>query len=124
MDVRNIVLFVGSGASVQFGKPTTSGFREFLKSKYVDYDPADKKAVLMLSLVEGDQFEDAEEMLQCLKELVSLRSDKSYLGKYIARPESNATRTIRSHDFHISSLVDVAKEAFETFQHDIFEKYR
>jgi hypothetical protein len=34
MNKKNIVLFVGAGASASFGKPTTSRLRDILKSKY------------------------------------------------------------------------------------------
>src|SRR5881628_3210054 len=60
MDTKNVLLFLGAGVSVQFGKPTTSGFKDFLESKYTDFTP-NPQVALIVDLVENQNLKDAEE---------------------------------------------------------------
>jgi len=71
----NIVLFLGAGASVQFGNPST----EKAKEKLVDSGIIDEKIVPLLKL---KIFPDIEYILEFLKEIQKLENDKQ-LTKFL-----------------------------------------
>jgi hypothetical protein len=74
----NITLFLGAGASVQFGNPTTKVFKEQLIEKKL-FDEQ------FLPLLKLKLFPDIEYVLQCLKEILELENNQ--LGKFLNNNE-------------------------------------
>lgn len=72
------MLFLGAGASYQFDKPTTAGFKEELQNSDIDQ--------ITSSFLETEGFEDIEHVLQAMKEIRECMSQASkypYAGKYL-----------------------------------------
>lgn len=67
-----IAFFLGAGASVPFGKPTTLQLRQNLRDKY----PASSNEPMLWSLLEHHRRGDIEDVLQTIKELKSFDNNK------------------------------------------------
>lgn len=74
----NITLFLGAGASVQFGNPATKTFKEQL----IEKNMFDEQFLPLLKL---KSFPDIEYVLQCLKEIRELGNNQ--LGKFLYNNE-------------------------------------
>jgi len=115
----NITLFLGAGASVQFGNPATKGFKEQLLEKNLlgDY----------FSLV-LKPFPDIEHVLECIKEIQELNK-KEHLTKFLYNDEFDFEVKSRLPSIKIESpsirlFMNEGKTIHEQIMHNLFEIYR
>lgn len=94
-----IALFLGAGASVPFGKPTTKELKNELleeykkleneiRSEYAGKSPNPRAeelwfSILLHSILSFDEFGDIEHVLQALKELHAFFIKSQYGGRYV-----------------------------------------
>ncbi|NOJ27997.1 MAG: hypothetical protein DA330_08330, partial [Nitrososphaera sp.] len=71
----NVVLFLGAGASVPFGKPTTKDFKKRLTMDYAETDDE-----VIQTFLNNNDFEDIEDVLQAIRDV--LKFVNSYGGQY------------------------------------------
>jgi hypothetical protein len=82
-----IGLFLGAGASVPFGKPTTKKLRDELIKEYTgranSQPPELWYRILLHSILSFPKFEDIEHVLQALKEIDDFFINSQYGGRYV-----------------------------------------
>jgi hypothetical protein len=118
--MTKIGLFLGAGASMPFGKPTTAIFKDNLSTKY----EGQESIQYLNNFLNTDTFEDIEHVLQSIKE-IRLFLD-NYGGKFFsgsqspfiiennqARPRFDKEQFLR----HIKNIENIIKD-------EIFEHYR
>ncbi|MGI0011736.1 MAG: hypothetical protein ACREAE_10090, partial [Nitrosopumilaceae archaeon] len=113
-----IALFLGAGASVPFGKPTTLQLKQTLMKKY----PYSSDPAYLSSFLGCDKFDDIEHVLQ------SLRDIQWFLDSYGAKFFSYAgyglhfhrgSDPIRLEDFVKKEVIRIEK----IIENDVFENY-
>lgn len=114
-----IALFLGAGASVPYGKPTTPQLREKLIKKH-GHSTNDS---FLQSFLDCNEFEDIEHLLQSIKDLTELFNE--YGGKYLIWYGNRGQLTFNTNRGNIS-FGDFVKE-FPKIQHifedEVFDNY-
>jgi hypothetical protein len=80
-----VALFLGAGASVPYGKPTTQKLKEQLQPKYEEKPNSTRtpEEHYLSSIMDFPYFEDIEHVLQGIKELDDFLTRSKYGGRYL-----------------------------------------
>jgi hypothetical protein len=115
-----IALFLGAGASVPFGKPTTKIFKEILLEKY----NGDTSIEYLRDFLQNENFKDIEHVLQSIKEIQDFL--QGYGGKFFSGSYNplqirfNNRMEKFDSDFFKKQMLQVKK----TIEDEIFNHYR
>lgn len=116
-----ISLFLGSGASVPYGKPVTKQFRDDLLRKYSS-STTDDKITHLQNILKFEKFQDIEHVLQCTKEIRDFYRNSFYGAVYLAHLDPNykiVGQIERKLNYLINSMNNVAliieNEVFATY---------
>ncbi|MEX0597944.1 MAG: SIR2 family protein [Candidatus Paceibacterota bacterium] len=114
-----VALFLGAGASVPYGKPTTRKLRENLIEKYGD-GLGDN---FLSTLLACPEFEDVEHILQATKDLTSF--NELYGGKFLSwlGNQSRLVIGLTSGNHKYPEFVENLKKIKNTFENEVFENY-
>jgi hypothetical protein len=121
---KKAILFLGSGASVPFGLPTTKQLHERLKGKYRPETSHTFEAFIS-SFLELDVFQDIEDVLQCLIDLQSFAKTRGgwYLfdkekgkGKYSVYEYQENLMDVLSNSIKVRQILE--DEIFNQFSRD------
>ena len=116
-----IALFLGAGASVPFGKPTTAELKEKLFNKYIGAVATDIFHEILFSFLTHPEFQDIEYVLQSVKELTHTLG--GYGGKYLLDQTRGEYVKTGMHDVHISNFYNELKKVEKRLEDEIFESY-
>lgn len=79
----HLMLLLGAGASVSYGKPTTQKLKDELVCKYKALEAKRNQAEHYLcSILSFSQFVDIEHVLQCIKEIDDFFNRSNYGARY------------------------------------------
>jgi hypothetical protein len=78
-----LALFLGAGASVPYGKPTTLKLKDELIDRYKRDDMRNQSEHYLYSILSFSQFEDIEHVLQCIKEIDDFFNRSQYGARYL-----------------------------------------
>ncbi|NWG36013.1 SIR2 family protein [Nitrososphaera sp.] len=116
-----IALFLGAGASVAYGKPTTRDIKNKLQSKYRTNNPPTDARSILFSFLDNYHFNDIEDVLQSIYEWDRLRD--SHAIKYLSDEKRTAYIQTPSHQVPFPTFLKQVKEVKEIIEDDIFENY-
>ena len=119
----NISLFLGAGASVLFGKPTTSELKRKLLEKYKDYEGKEPELFYIHNILSFEKFEDIEHVLQCIKEIDDFFTSSDFGGKYFLewyRLQASDGR----RPWPLGEFIKKIKIIRSMIEKEIFENYR
>ena len=119
-----IGLFLGAGASVPYGKPTTKEFKSILLNKYTNTD----KYPYLIHLLDHEKLEDIEQVLQCLKETKIFLENGWGKEFFSTRNEQYTTPICGNYknstiDFTNDFFISEIKTIQTIIQDEIFEQY-
>jgi hypothetical protein len=115
------ILFLGSGASVPFGLPTTIELRKRLKSKYRPKTSHTFDAFIS-SFLEFEGFQDIEHVLQCLHDLY-LFAD-TYGGRYLFDTEKGrGTYTVYGYQETLMDLLSNSINVKRIMEDEVYNHY-
>ncbi len=120
-----IGLFLGAGASVAFGKPTTQQLRSQLVEKY-KYDDAagtTPEQYFLFSIISFPKFEDIEHVLQCIKEVDDFFLNSQYGGKYLLEREYKLAFQDPRRPWEFKEFTNRTKAIRKMMEDDVFENY-
>ncbi|MDQ3884931.1 MAG: SIR2 family protein [Thermoproteota archaeon] len=123
-----IGLFLGAGASVPFGKPTTKELRAELIDEYSKRpktnDPEGWLNRLLYSILSFDKFEDIEHVLQSLKEIDDFfLKSQQYGGRYLQSIIHEYSPDIYVK-YQFSEYLKLTEPQRKRIEEHIFHKYR
>ena len=109
-----IALFLGAGASVQFGNPTTKKFKEQL----IETNAVDKRIRPILNL---KSLPDIEYLLQCLKQILDIGNDP--FGKFLNNEEFDIV--MRSDpEITLRDLFSLGSGPYNQIMDNLFQTYQ
>jgi len=118
-----IALFLGAGASVPFGKPTTKQLKIQLSEKY-KHEPhvgVTPSQFYLYSMISFSTFEDVEHILQCVKDIDDFFSNSEYGGKYLLEAQYRYQHPNRP--WTLNNLTENIKEVRTMIEDDVFRNY-
>jgi NAD-dependent SIR2 family protein deacetylase len=120
-----LAIFLGAGASVPYGKPTTRRLKNQLLNKYEYTDVAESSQdqYYLYSIINFSKFEDIEHILQCVKEIDDFFSNSQYGGKYLLEREYKLHFEDPRRPWELSTLTSRTKSIMEKLEDDVFENY-
>jgi hypothetical protein len=117
-----IALFLGAGASVPFGKPTTQQLKNQLLNKYKKLTASGSDFYYVHSIINYSKFQDIEHVLQCIKEIDDFFTMSEYGGSYLL-----AHKLTFQHDptrpWELDSLTGRIGNIRKIVEDDVFESY-
>jgi hypothetical protein len=116
--MSDLSIFLGSGASASFGKPTTKVFRDKLQSTPFSEDVPSR---LYHALVSYNGFPDAEYILECLKNLRQFQHTQG--GGFILRTNNDIRFIAGGRDAQIRNLAECIDPFYEYIVNKIYEYY-
>ena len=112
---KNIVLFIGAGASIQFDIPATKEFKNYL----IQNDSTGVR--IFQTLLAQDEFPDIEHVLTCLKELMD--TPKTHAGLYLGK-DSNKILVNDDPPIQVNEVFGQAPGLYNFIMQKLFEKYQ
>lgn len=113
-----IALFLGAGASVPFGKPTTKQMKDNLaKYSYKDLDEE-----LLQSFVTNYQYKDIEYVLQAVRDIKKF--SQSLGGKYFIEHGKNGNFSYKNGYLPVDTFILKLDIVEKTLENAIYENYR
>jgi len=117
--MHDISIFVGSGASASFGKPTTIEFLRKLQSNNpFTVDPVDR---LFRTLLSYRGFPDIEFVLECLKDLAQFKNTQG--GSFILNTNNDIRFIADGRDTQIRNLAEHIDTFYEYIVDKLFDFY-
>lgn len=125
MEDKKIVLFLGAGASVPYKKPTTKEFKTKLMTKYRYDDVAktSKEEYYLDSILNFPNFQDIEDVLQCVKEIEDFFSKNQYGGKFLLKREPQLIFNDPGRQWPLQVLIENIKKIRTKIEDDVFSNY-
>ena len=118
-----ITLFLGAGASMSFGKPTTSKLRKILLAKsYADTF----HNFILRSLLQVEKFTDIEYVLQAIKDIVDFSDSvgNDYFSSLGYQATFRHTMLVHgSNSYTFDQVIAELKKVYDTLKREIFENY-
>lgn len=113
-----ISLFLGAGASVPFGKPTTAQ----LKEKLINYNPQDLNEEILQSFLTNYKYTDIEFVLQAIRDIRIFSQSKG--GMYFFEKGKNGVLRYTTAEMPFESFIKHIKEIEIMLENTIFDNYR
>jgi hypothetical protein len=114
-----ISLFLGSGASVPYGKPTTKDFRSLLMKKYQSL--TDYQSVYIYEIIKYEKFVDIEHVLQCTKDIQDFYKNLQYGAVYINSLKANYD--VNNYGRQLNDLIANMKFISTTIESEVYNNY-
>jgi len=111
-------LFLGAGASVPYGKPTTKE----LKEKLTNYSPSDLIDEIFQSFITHPKFLDIEYVLQSVREIVNFSKNKG--GLYFFEHGKNGIFNYKHGHVPFDTFAKNVETVERVLENSIFEYYR
>lgn len=115
---KKIALFLGAGASVPYGKPTTLQLRNDLLGKY-DAESNPERYYLN-SIINFTGFQDIEHILQCIREIDDFFTTSAYGGAYLL--DKLQLKDPR-RPWELNSLTTRIKDIRKIVEDEVFKNY-
>jgi hypothetical protein len=116
-------LFLGAGASVPYGKPTTQQLKSHLLNKYKQYSDSNNSNYYFLhNIISFEGFEDIEYVLQCIKEIDDFFANSKYGGKYLLKRRLTFQYD-PSRPWGLEGFTDGIKVMRKILEDEVFESY-
>ena len=117
-----IALFLGAGASVVYGKPTTVQFKDQLSQIVRNSDLHDE---LLKRLLRSNKFPDVEYILKSLEDIETFSESRG--GLFIADVTSTSSEHMimmfENTPYTYKELIDTSQKLKKTIETQIFKKY-
>ncbi|MFY9300115.1 MAG: SIR2 family protein [Candidatus Nitrosotenuis sp.] len=112
-----ITIFLGAGASVPFGKPTTKELKENLLKKYEHKSPYP----FLRYLLEYKDHEDIEHILQTIKDIQFFKN--SFGGNFFNQPSFQIYFHILGSQIPYQTFVNELNPIQELLENEVFQNY-
>jgi hypothetical protein len=118
-----IGLFLGAGASVPYGKPTTQVLKNELMKKYTNLASESNNSdyYYIQSIIGFPEFKDIEHVLQCIKEVDDFFTLSRYGAYYLLN--HNLQFQFPGRPWGLQTLTDRTKDIRRMLEDDVFENY-
>lgn len=120
--MANIALFLGAGASVEFGKPTTFELKQKLKLKYQTIDLHDQ---LIQSLLDVENFYDIEYVLSAIEQIHDFA--KTYGNEFLLNMTGKRTQhqmfSLNNYGIPYKKTLEELEKVRQTIRNEIFDNY-
>ena len=119
-----IALFLGAGASVSFGKPTTSQLKDTLLKKYTSQSFHN---FILRSFLKVPEYTDIEYVLQSITELVE--STEKIENKYfsmLSKERNSYNHTMMIHNgtsYTYDDFINEVRDVYVTLKKEVFTNY-